>query len=34
LLPLLWGYTRKRPAHMAWLGAALAVVGSAIILVR
>ncbi len=34
LLPLLWGYTRERPAHMAWLGAALAVVGSAIILVR
>ena len=34
LLPLLWGYTRERPAHMAWLGAALAVAGSAIILVR
>ena len=32
LLPLLWGVYRRRPAAGAWLGAAMAVLGSALIL--
>ncbi|EDP58265.1 DMT family transporter [Vibrio sp. AND4] len=31
LLPLLWIYTKKRPNRFAWLGAALAVIGTAIL---
>jgi drug/metabolite transporter (DMT)-like permease len=31
VLPLLWLYTRKRPNRYSWLGAALAVVGTALI---
>jgi drug/metabolite transporter (DMT)-like permease len=32
LLPLLWGVYRRRPAAGAWFGAAMAVLGSALIL--
>jgi hypothetical protein len=32
LLPLLWGIYRRRPAAGAWCGAAMAVLGSALIL--
>lgn len=32
LLPLLWLVYRRRPAHAAWLGAAMAVMGTALIL--
>jgi drug/metabolite transporter (DMT)-like permease len=32
LLPLLWGVYRRRPALGAWCGAAMAVLGSALIL--
>lgn len=31
LLPLLWIYTKKRPNRFAWLGAALAVIGTGIL---
>ncbi|MDK9779293.1 MULTISPECIES: DMT family transporter [unclassified Vibrio] len=31
LLPLLWVYTKKRPNRFAWLGAALAVIGTGIL---
>ena len=34
ILPVLWGLYRRRPAAGAWLGAVMAVTGSALLFLR